>query len=141
MEELLPYAYLMFIDSDFDEPFEEKLNELFLSDPDNDDLLYLETLYGNPKESMIYITKHMDYNTIDTEKFGKRLMELLKPIYKKKSLDEFTDKYLYNIWQYLWGDLADKEPFNMMLYAGDLFLCGSKRKVRRLCRKMLSYYD
>lgn len=55
MEELLAYAYLLGEDLISDVEYEEKLNEMFLANPTDEDLLELEFLSGSKKETIIYI--------------------------------------------------------------------------------------
>ncbi len=71
--------------------FKEKLNELFLKNPTVEDLLELEFLSGGRKETAVYIRTHIDYNSMDTDRFGRELFGLLKPIYKSKDIHEFGD--------------------------------------------------
>ncbi len=51
MEELLAYAYLLGMDLIPEETYEEKLNELFLENPTDEDLHELEFLNRNRKET------------------------------------------------------------------------------------------
>ncbi len=83
MEELLAYAYLLGTDLIFEEIYEDKLDELFLENPADEDLLELEFLNRNRKETVIYIRIHINYNDMDIDKFGRRLIELLKPIFNR----------------------------------------------------------
>ena len=74
MEELLVYAFLMEEGFPIENRYEEKLNELFMRSPDNEDLLELEFLSGKRKETAIYIRTHMDVNGLDIYKFGKEFV-------------------------------------------------------------------
>ncbi len=58
MEELLAYAYLLGMDLIPEEIYEEKLNELFLENPTDEDLLELEFLNRNRKET-VNISEHI----------------------------------------------------------------------------------
>lgn len=77
---------------------------------DDEDLLELEFLSGDIKESVIYIRAHIDYNTLDRKKFGKELMNLLKPFYKSMDIHRFGSR-MYSVWEGLAGNLQDEEPF------------------------------
>lgn len=140
MEELFAYAYLMIASPDFDALYEEKLHKLFLDCPDNDDLLHLESLCGDVKETLIYISMHVNYHLINIEKFGGHLMNLLKPIYETVDITKFASS-LYNIWQLLWGGITNQEPFFIMNYAEDHLSYGDEKEARELCENMLSFYD
>lgn len=76
MENLLAYAYLLEMDLIPETVYEEKINELFLQNPTDEDLLELEFLSRNKKETIIYIRTHINYNSMDYDKFGK-LVELI----------------------------------------------------------------
>ena len=81
MEELLAYAYLLGMDLISEAIYEEKLNELFLQNPTDEDLLELEFLNRNRKETIAYIRTYLNYNSMDFDRFGGVLFRLLKPIY------------------------------------------------------------
>ena len=150
MEELLAYAYL--IAEGFDEEFgiaellENRLNELFIADPENVDLFELEMLGGNIKEMVIYIRTHIDYQWLDRVIFGKTLMELLKPVYKSMDIGRFGGR-MFSLWECL-GWLQDEEPFNSLAYADDIMLWSDDHlllrdeyRAREVYEKMLSFYD
>ena len=60
MEELLAYAYLLEMDLISEEIYEDKLNELFLENPTDEDLLELEFLNRKRKETVRYIRTHIN---------------------------------------------------------------------------------
>ena len=151
MEALLAYAYLIAegFDEDFGmgiaENFEKRLNELFIADPENRDLLELEMLGGNIKEMVIYIRTHIDYSELDRVIFGKTLMELLKPVYRSMDIGRFGGR-MFSLWECLvW--LQDEEPFNSLAYADDILLWGDddrfrdEVRAREVYERMLSFYD
>lgn len=140
MEELLAYAYLMGEGFDLEKMYEEKLNELFILNPDDEDLLELEFLSSNLKESIIYIKTHINYKDLDIHKFGKEFMDLLKPIYKSMDINKFG-LWMYSVWEGLAGNLQDKEPFFTLCYADDPLSWGDEKQSREIYEKMLSYYD
>lgn len=141
MEELLAYAYLLCEGFDIEEEYEEKLHELFLKDSAySDDLLTLEGLCGKMKESVIYIRTHIDYSLLDREKFGRTLMNLLKPFYRSMNTERFG-QCIYSVWEGLAGNLQDEEPFSVMCYADDPLSWGDEKQTRELYEKMLNYYD
>lgn len=142
MEELLAYDYLLCEGFVIEEEYEEKLHELFLKDTTyNDDLLTLEGLCGKVKESVIYIETHFNYSYFDRVKFGKTLMDLLKPFYKSMDIKQFGQR-MYSLWERLASNLRDEEPFSVMCcYADDPFSWGDEKQARELYEKMLNYYD
>ena len=106
MEELFAYAYLLEMDLISEEMYEDKLNELFLENPTDEDLLELEFLNRKRKETVRYIRTHINYNDMDIDKFGKVLFELLKPIYESIDIHRFGNA-MYSLWESLPGNLQD----------------------------------
>ncbi len=140
METLLAYVYLLGMDLISEEIYEEKLNELFLENPADEDLLELEFLSGNRKETVIYIRTHIDYNFMDFNRFGRELFGLLKPIYKSMDIRRFGDA-MYSLWENLAGNLQDMEPFWTLSYADDPLSWGDVEQTRKIYEEMLDYYE
>lgn len=140
MEELLAYAYLMEESSDLETMYEEKLNELFLLNPDNEDLLELEFLSSNKKATILYIRAHIDYSALDCDKFGKTFMNLLRLIYQKTDIDRFG-RWTYSVWKNLPDVLAHDAPFYTLSFASDPLSWGDEKQTRKLYEDMFMYYD
>ena len=140
MEELLAYAYLIMEGFDLEKLYESRLNELFVANPCNNDLLELELLGNNIKDSLAYIMTHMDYAKMEKDRFGKELMKLLKPIYKSMDIERFGNS-MFSLWELLAGYLQNEEPFFSLAYADDPISWGDKSQSREIYEKMLSYYD
>ena len=140
MEELLAYAYLMRVDLVSYDTYEEKLNELFLENPTNEDLLELAFLIGSMKETIIYIQTHIDYNAMDCDKFGRELFCLLKPVYKNVDIYVFGHK-MYSLWKNLAGNLQAKQPFWSLSYADDPLSWKDEEQARKIYEEMFAYYD
>lgn len=140
MEELLAFAYLLELDLVSEDMYEEKLNKLFLENPNNEDLLELEFLSGKRKETIVYIRTHMDYNSMDFDKFGRELFGLLKLIYEDMEIHEFGSA-MYSLWESLAGSLQDKVPFWTLSYADDPLSYGDEEQTKKIYEEMLAYYD
>ena len=69
MEEMLVYLILLFEELVAQNDYNKRLDELFLDNPENDDLLYLEW-ETDIRKAVIYIKTHIDYNNLDYERFG-----------------------------------------------------------------------
>ena len=80
MEELLVYAVLLYEELIPENEYRKRLDELFLNNPENDDLLYLEW-ETDLKKAIIYVRTHIDYKNLDHERFGRILMSKLKRSY------------------------------------------------------------
>ena len=140
MEELLAYAYLLEMDLIPETVYEEKLNELFLQNPTDEDLLELEFLSSSKKETIIYIRTHINYYSMDYDSFGRVLFGLLKPIYRSMDIQRFWD-IMYSLWESLPGDLQDKQPFWTLCYADDPLSWGDEKQSREIYEEMLEYYE
>lgn len=141
MDELLAYAYLMSIGLDIEKQYENKLNELFIEQPDNKDFFELEFLSGSIKETVIYIYTHINFTEMNYNKFGKTLMFLLEPFYKTMNIKRFSS-LMYVLWEELAGNLQDMDPFSILRYADEpLFSYDNEKHTRELYEKMLSYYN
>lgn len=140
MEELLAYAYLLGMDLIPEEIYEEKLNELFLEDPTDEDLLELEFLNRNRKETVIYIRTHINYNDMDIDKFGRMLFTLLRPIYASMDIHRFGS-VMYSLWEGLPGNLQSIKPFWTLSYADDPLSWGDVKQSREIYEEMLNYYE
>lgn len=140
MEELLAYAYLLGTDLISEAIYEEKLNELFLQNPTDEDLLELELLNRNRKETIAYIRTHLKYNSMDFDRFGRVLFRLLKPIYASMDIQRFGNA-MYSLWENLPGNLQDMQPFLTLCYADDPLSWGDEKQSREIYEEMLEYYE
>ncbi|MGN0586895.1 MAG: hypothetical protein ACI4JF_06375, partial [Oscillospiraceae bacterium] len=113
---------------------------LFLAAPNNSELLELELISNNIKDSIVYIKTHIDYAALNHNKFGKALMRLIKPIYESMDINVFGSK-MYALWEGLAGNLQDEEPFLTLCYADDSLSHGDERTTRQKYEKMLSFYE
>ena len=98
MEELLVYAILFYEGLATAEEYGKRLDELFLQNPANEDLLYLEW-ERDIKKAVVYIRTHVDCNALDLEQFGRNLMEKLKPIYANSLDIKAFASQMYSLWR------------------------------------------
>ena len=139
MEELLVFAFLLYEDMVTKDEYNKKLDELFLDNLENDDLLHLEW-ETDIKKAIIYIRTHVDYNTFDYEQFGKNLMNKLRVCYENCSdIKSFANR-MYHLWEILPGIIQNREPFFMLSYADDPLSWGDEEQTRNIYKKMLNYY-
>ena len=139
MEELLVYALLFCEELVTEAEYNELLDEMFLSAPENDDLLYLEG-ETNIKKAIIYIRTHINYNHFDLEQFGRILMSKLKDVYVKCSDIKYFAERMYRLWEYLPGNIQDIEPFWTLSYADDPLSWGDQEQTRNIHEHILNYY-
>ena len=139
MEELLVYAILLYEELVSENEYNKRLDELFLSNPENDDLLWLEW-ETDIKKAIIYVRTHIDYSSLDLERFGRILMSKLKVAYENCSDIKHFAGRMYSIWENLPGNIQNTEPFWTLCYADDPLSWGDEEQTRDIYEHMLNYY-
>ncbi|MCH5349061.1 MAG: hypothetical protein J1E40_07045 [Oscillospiraceae bacterium] len=139
METLFAYALLMSEGYDVWDQYSEKLDRLFLDDPQNDTYLYLEEVTDR-KEAVLRILSEMDNISFDIESFGRELMRLLSDIYKESNLKDFAD-HMYSLFNKLPDEIRDIKPFYTLSSADDCILYNSEKHNRKLFESVLYYYE
>lgn len=140
MEELLVYAILLCEKLITESEYSKRLDELFLSTPENDDLLYLEC-ETDIKKAVIYVRTHIDYNGLNLEQVGRVLMNKLKEVYVSCSdIKRFASR-MYNLWESLPRNIQNIEPFWTLSYADDPLSWGDEEQTRNIYEHMLNYYS
>lgn len=140
MEELLVYAILLYEELVTENEYSKQLDELFLKNPENDDLLYLEW-ETDIKKAIIYVRSHIDYKNLDIERFGRILMSKLKVVYVNCSDIKCFASRMYSLWKSLPGNIQNIEPFWTLSYADDPLSWGDEEQTRNIYEHMLSYYS
>ncbi len=139
MEELLVYAILLYENLATENEYNKRLDKLFLENPGNDDLLYLEW-ETDIKKTIIYIRAHFDYNSLDYKQFGMILMDRLKTVYENCSDIKYFGSRMFSLWKSLPGNIQDIEPFWTLSYADDPLSWGDEEQTRNIYDYMLDYY-
>lgn len=139
MEELLAYAILLYEELVAENEYSKRLDELFLDNPENDDLLYLEW-ETDIKKAIVYVRIHTDYKNLDLERFGRILMSKLKIVYVNCSDIKCFASRMYSLWKSLPGSVQNIEPFWTLSYADDPLSWGDEEQTRNIYEHMLSYY-
>lgn len=139
MEELLVYAILLYEELITEDEYNKRLDELFLSTPEDDELLYLEW-ETDMKKAIIYVRTHIDYNNLDLEQFGRILMSKLKTAYVNCLDIKCFAGRMYNLWESLPGNIQNIEPFWTLCYADDPLSWGDEEQTRNIYEHMLNYY-
>ncbi len=139
MEELLVYAILLYENLAAENEYNKRLDKLFLENPGNDDLLYLEW-ETDIKKAIIYIRTHFDYNSLDYKQFGVILMDRLKTVYENCSDIKYFASRMFSLWKSLPGNIQDIEPFWTLSYADEPLSWGDEEQTRSIYDYMLDYY-
>lgn len=140
MEELFVYAILWSEELVTENEYYTRLDELFLGNPENDDLLYLEW-ETDIKKAIIYVRTHTDYKNLDIERFGRILMSKLKAVYINCSDIKYFASRMYNLWESLPGNIQNIEPFWTLCYADEPLSWGDEKQTRDIYEYMLNYYN
>jgi len=140
MEELLVYAILLNEELVAENEYSKRLDELFLNNPENDDLLYLEW-ETDIKKAVIYVRTNFDYNSFHMERFGRVLMSKLKEIYVDCSDIKYFASRMFRVWESLPGNIQNIEPFWTLSYADEPFSWGDEEQTRDIYECMLNYYE
>ena len=148
MEELTALCCLWVSGMGTKSEYTERLDELFLQDPENDLLLELEGLTGDERGTLakFCITEE------NAGKFGKFLLSKVENYYinnvsdKPGELEKFAE-LAYKLWTVLSRfrsfqsfDLAYSNPFYIFNYADDPLSWGDKEQSVELYQKAFNYY-
>ncbi|MBD5393729.1 MAG: hypothetical protein HDR71_05555 [Lachnospiraceae bacterium] len=139
MEELLVYAILLYEELVTENEYSKRLDELFLKNPENDDLLYLEW-EADIKKAIIYMRTHSDHKNLDIERFGRILMNKLKMFYVNCSDIKYFASRMHNLWKSLPESIQNLEPFWALSYADEPLSWSDEEQTRKIYEHMLSYY-
>ena len=139
MEELFVYAILLYEELVTESAYSKRLNELFLNNPKNDDLLYLEW-ETDIKKAIIYMRTHIDYKNFNLERFGIIVMSKLEVIYANCTDIKCFASRMYSLWKSLPKNIQNIEPFWTLSYADDPLSWGDEEQTRKIYEYMLGYY-
>ncbi len=140
MEELLVYALLLYEGLAVESEYSKRLDELFLDNPENEDLLHLEW-ETDIKNAITYVRTHIEYKNLDLDWFGRTLMSKLKVVYENCSDIKFFASRMYSLWKNLPRNIQNIDPFWTLCYADDPLSWGDEEQTRNIYEYMLNYYD
>lgn len=126
------------------ERYEELLDEMFLSDLNNEFLLELEECSTNLLDTtgrfMHYWT--YEHHELDVPMFGKYLFSGLELAYKANDMNmEEFGRRCYLLWRDLPPSVDHTEPFLILCYADDCLSYGDEAQTRSLYEKAFAFYD
>lgn len=139
MEELLAYTILRSEELIAEDEYNKWLDKLFLSHPENEELLCSEW-ETDIKKAMVYVKTHIDYNNFDLDRFGKILLSRLEAIYINcTDIKWFADR-MYALWESLPENVWHIEPFQTLCCADDPLSWGEEEETRKIYECILNYY-
>ena len=139
-EELLAYAILSASGFDTKQIFEERLNQLFLENPEIDkDFLEMECMAV--PDAMAYLRNHFSYSCLNQESLQKYLILTLKTFYLQMPFMEFA-RTIAELWGILPFHTSHKDsPFYMAYYFTDLLVCEEFALLKQEIENLVFYYD
>ena len=140
MEELLVYIILAYRKLISEIEYNTYLDQLFLNNPENDDLLYLEW-ETDIKRAFDYVSNHINYNISNLDCFGKLLMNHLKVIYENCTDIKWFANQMYDLWKSLPKDIQYSVPFCDLCYADDPLSWNDEHQVRVKYEVLFHYYE
>ncbi len=123
--------------------YSRTLDEIFLSDVNNDLLLELESCSYDYDAAFDILQGFWKYECkvfcVDT--FGRCLTENLKVVYESNvySIEDFGKK-CYSLWQQLPNELNTIEPFHTLCYADDPLSWGDVEQARKIYEEFFDFY-
>lgn len=139
MDRLYAYALLLSEGYDVWDEYNKVLDELFLSEPENEEYLYLEGI-SDIKTTVLCLLAQMQQNAVDVQIFGSTFMNLLWEAYSKDDIYKFG-RHMYLIWQKLPDALQKQEPFLCLSYADDPLSWGDEKQSRELYEDVMNYFQ
>lgn len=123
--------------------YSKTLDEVFLSNVNNDMLLELESCAYDYDATFDILQRFYKYDckkfSVDT--FGMCLVEDLKTVYESNafSIKDFGRKCYY-LWQQLPDELNTIEPFRTLSYADDPLSWGDEEQTRKIYEELFGFY-
>lgn len=123
--------------------YSKTLDELFLSDVNNDLLLELESCSYDYDTAFDILQRFWKYECksfcVDT--FGRCLTKDLKEVYESNihSIEEFGKK-CYSLWQLIPKEFNIIEPFYTLSYADDPLSWGDEEQPRKIYEELFGFY-
>lgn len=145
MEELLAYVLLCYEGVLPRESYQEKLDALFLADPEDELLQELEWNSTDWKGTYAKVREYSaaHYETFRMERFGRPFLAALEALYRQRTRTEirwFAGR-MYDIWEGLPPWLQNVQPFWTLSYADDPLTWGDEKQTRKIYENMFRYYD
>ena len=130
MEKLICKSLLWKIGLTDGNDYSKTLDEMFLSDVNNELLLELEGCSYDYDTAFDILQRFWKYEckNFSVDVFGRCLTEDLKTVYQSNvfHIEDFGRK-CYSLWQHLPNELNTIEPFHTLSYADDPFILGGRR--------------
>lgn len=143
MERLICKSLLWKIGLTTGEDYNKTLDEMFLTNSNNDMLLELESCSSNCKTTFDVLQRYWKYkcNDFSVDTFGKCLLEDLKTTYFSNifSIENYV-KMCYSLWQHLPSELNTIEPFHTLSYADDPLSWNDEKQTKKLYEELFEFY-
>ena len=135
MEKLICKSLLWKIGLTDGNDYSKTLDEMFLSDVNNELLLELEGCSYDYDTAFDILQRFWKYEckNFSVDIFGRCLTEDLKTVYQSNvfHIEDFGRK-CYSLWQHLPNELNTMEPFHTLCYADDPLSWGDEEQARKI---------
>lgn len=138
MEKLYVYAFMCVAGFELYNCFKDELDNEFMKCPDNEELLFLESLQDK-KDLLLKTINLFNINKIKIKEFGLILIQLMKKEYQSTELSVFS-KMAYNLWNTFPNEISDIEPFCILNYADDPISYGDEETCKEYYRRFFNFY-
>ena len=119
------------------------LDEIFLSDVNNELLLELESCSYDYDTAVDILQRFWKYEckNFSVDIFGRCLTKDLKKVYESNNfpIEDFGRK-CYSLWQQLPDELNTIEPFHTLSYANDPLSWGDEEQARKIYEEFFDFY-
>ena len=137
--EKLPVTAILFFHGLADEnTYSSQLNECFLSDPSNDDYLYLEW-ENDIGKAVAYLRTHINPASFDRQKFGKFFLRKLQESYEHSPDIKVFAARMYGLWKSLPENLQNIEPFFALCYVDEPLEYGDEKQTRSIFEQIFRH--
>ena len=123
--------------------YSKTLDEMFLSDVNNELLLELEGCSYDYDTAFDILQRFWKYEckNFSVDVFGGCLTEDLKTVYQSNvfHIEDFGRK-CYSLWQHLPNELNTIEPFHTLSYADDPLSWGDEEQARKIYEEFFEFY-
>ena len=143
MEKLICKSLLWKIGLTDGNDYSKTLDEMFLSDVNNELLLELEGCSYDYDTAFDILQRFWKYEckNFSVDVFGGCLTEDLKTVYQSNvfHIEDFGRK-CYSLWQHLPNELNTIEPFHTLSYADDPLSWGDEEQARKIYEEFFEVY-
>ncbi len=139
MELLFVYALLYVVGYDVEQLYRDKLDELFLANQEDEELLELEET-SDMKTAALHVIALLNSMDIDGDTFGSVMMRELQKWYQTTDIHKFS-WCVYLMWNHLPEGMRYEEPFVDFCTADDYLDIYGEQVCRDILEQAFHFYS